>query len=106
MCFDADARPPLPPIRGGASDARDLTLAAADGTRVAAYAAHPDTASGAGIIVIPDVRGLHPYYEELARRFAEAGIHAIAIDLYSRTCLLYTSPSPRDISGSRMPSSA
>ena len=25
---------------------------------------------------------------------------------YSNCCLLYTSPSPRDISGSRMPSSA
>ena len=25
---------------------------------------------------------------------------------YSRTCLLYTSPSPRDLSTSRMPSSA
>ena len=29
----------------------------------------------------------------------------LEIDLYN-TCLLYTSPSPRDISGSRMPSSA
>ena len=28
------------------------------------------------------------------------------LDLHFRTCLLYTSPSPRDISGSRMPSSA
>ena len=27
-------------------------------------------------------------------------------NLYSRTCLLYTSPSPRDLSTSRMPSSA
>ena len=27
-------------------------------------------------------------------------------DAYYQTCLLYTSPSPRDISGSRMPSSA
>ena len=30
----------------------------------------------------------------------------IADDYWSHTCLLYTSPSPRDISGSRMPSSA
>ena len=28
------------------------------------------------------------------------------IVIKNRTCLLYTSPSPRDISGSRMPSSA
>jgi carboxymethylenebutenolidase len=85
MCFDTDARPPLPPIRGGAIDARDLTLTSADGTGVAAYAARAEAPSGAGIVIVPDVRGLHPYYEELARRFAEAGVHAIAIDLYSRT---------------------
>lgn len=85
MCFDTDARPPLPPIRGGALDARDVILTAADGTQVAAHAAVAETPSGAGIVILPDVRGLHPYYEELARRFAEAGVHAIAIDLYSRT---------------------
>jgi carboxymethylenebutenolidase len=85
MCFAADARPPLPPIRGGALDARDLVLTSRDGTSVAAHAARAETPSGAGIVVIPDVRGLHPYYEELTRRFAEAGVHAVAIDLYSRT---------------------
>jgi carboxymethylenebutenolidase len=85
MCFDHDARPPLSPIHGAALDARSLTLTSRDGTHVAAYAARAETASGAGIVVIPDVRGLHPYYEELALRFAEAGIDAVAIDLYGRT---------------------
>jgi carboxymethylenebutenolidase len=85
MCFDTDSRPPLPPIRGGALDARSLTLTSRDGTAVAAYAAKAEQPSGAGIVVIPDVRGLHPYYEELALRFAEAGVHAISIDLYGRT---------------------
>jgi len=85
MCFDADARPPLPPIRGAALDARDLTLTSRDGTAFAAYAATPDRPSGAGIVIIPDVRGLHPYYEELTLRFAEAGIHAVALDLFART---------------------
>jgi carboxymethylenebutenolidase len=37
------------------------------------------------MIVIPDVRGLHPYYKELADRFAEVGIDAIAIDFFART---------------------
>ncbi len=85
MCFDPDARPPLPPIRGGAIDARDLTVIAADGTSVAAYAARAESPSGSGIVIIPDVRGLQPYYQELARRFASAGVHAIALDLYSRS---------------------
>ncbi len=85
MCFDVEARPPPPPIRGSALDARDLTLASADGTRFAAYAARAADPSGAGMLILPDVRGLHPYYEELALRFAEAGVHAVAIDPYART---------------------
>jgi carboxymethylenebutenolidase len=85
MCFDTDARPPLPPIRGSALDVRDLTLTSRDGTAFAAYAATPDTPSGAAIVIIPDVRGLHPYYEELVLRFAEAGVRAVALDPYART---------------------
>lgn len=85
MCFDTDARPPLPPIRGAALDARDLWLESEDGTIVAAHAARADEPTRGGIVVIPDVRGLHPYYEELVHRFAEAGVDAIAIDLYPRT---------------------
>jgi len=85
MCFDTDSRPPLPPIRGGAHDARLIELTSRDGTHISAYAARADTPSGAGIAIIPDVRGLHPYYEELALRFAEAGVDAISIDLYART---------------------
>jgi carboxymethylenebutenolidase len=85
MCYDDDGRPPLPPIRGAALDAGELTLTAADGTKVAAYAARAAAPSGAGIVVLPDVRGLHAFYEELALRFAEAGADAIAIDYFSRT---------------------
>jgi carboxymethylenebutenolidase len=85
MCFDTDARPPLPPIRGSALDSRDVTLTSADGTRLAAFSARAAGANAAGTVIIPDVRGLHPYYEELALRFAEAGVHAVALDLYSRT---------------------
>ena len=85
MCFDGDARPPRPPIRGAAFDSRDLILAAADGTRVAAHAARAAEPTGAGIVILPDVRGLHPFFEELALRFAEAGVAAVAFDYFSRT---------------------
>lgn len=85
MCVDADSRPPIPPIAGGATDARDLRLTSADGTRFMAHAARASTPGGAGMVVIPDVRGLHPYYKELAVRFAEAGIDAVAIDFFART---------------------
>jgi carboxymethylenebutenolidase len=36
-------------------------------------------------VIIPDVRGLHRYYERLAEHLADAGVHAIAIDPYGRT---------------------
>ena len=85
MCYDADARPPLPSIRGAALDAGELTLTSADGTHVAAYAARAAAPSGAGIVIIPDVRGLHPFYEEMALRLAEAGADAVAVDYFGRT---------------------
>jgi len=85
MCVDNDSRPPIPPIAGGATDTRDLRLTSADGTRFMAYGARATTPTGAGMVVIPDVRGLHPYYKELAVRFAEAGVDAVAIDFFART---------------------
>ena len=85
MCFDPDSRPPITPIAGGAVDARVVTLMADDGARIRAFRARAAEASGAGIVVVPDVRGLHPYYEELAQRFAESDYDAVAIDLFGRT---------------------
>jgi carboxymethylenebutenolidase len=85
MCFDDDSRPPIPPIAGGALDAADLVLTAADGNRFRAFRARPAEPTGAAVIVLPDIRGLHHYYEELALRFAEAGIEAVAIDYFGRT---------------------
>ena len=73
MCFDLDSHPPVAPIAGGAIDTEELVLRAGDGGRVAGLLARAEKPIGAGIVVLPDVRGLHPYYEELALRFAEAG---------------------------------
>jgi carboxymethylenebutenolidase len=85
MCYPDDARPPLPPIGGAASDQGDLVLTAADGNKFAAYFARAAAPTGAGMVVMPDVRGLHHFYKELAQRFAEAGIDAVAIDYFGRT---------------------
>ncbi len=85
MCFDADAHPPIAPIAGGALDSGHLELTADDGNRFAVYRARAASPSGAGMIVLPDVRGLFGYYEELALRFAEHGIDAVAIDYFGRT---------------------
>jgi carboxymethylenebutenolidase len=85
MCHDLDSRPPIPRLRGAAVEHRDLALDAADGNRLAAFEAVPEKPSGACLAILPDVRGLHRFYEELALRFAERGHRAIAIDYYGRT---------------------
>lgn len=85
MCYGDDSHPPLPPIRGGADNHGDIKLESADGTEFNAFYAHPDTPSELGMVVLPDVRGLHDFYKELAQRFAEAGMHSIAIDYFGRT---------------------
>jgi carboxymethylenebutenolidase len=85
MCFEYDSHPPIAPIAGGAIDSGGLTLQAADGNRFAAFGANAVAPSGAGMIVLPDVRGLHHYYEELTLRFAEAGVDAVGIDYFGRT---------------------
>jgi carboxymethylenebutenolidase len=85
MCFSDDARPPFPPVSGGAASDGDLTLHAADGTAVMAYAARAAKPTGRGVVILPDVRGLHDFYRELAVRFAEAGYDAVAIDYFGRT---------------------
>jgi carboxymethylenebutenolidase len=85
MCFDIDSSPPIAPIKGAAIEHFDLSLTSSDSTRVAAFIALPEHASGAGVVILPDVRGLYAFYEELALRFAECGIAAIAIDWFGRT---------------------
>jgi carboxymethylenebutenolidase len=105
MCFDYDSRPPeLPtdlicrPIGGGAA-AELLTLASDDGTAFSAALTQAPEPVEPGVVIIPDVRGLYPFYIELAERFAEAGHHAIAFDYYGRTAGL----GPRDDEFDYMP---
>lgn len=61
------------------------TLTAADGNVFAASYAAPAAPVKAGVVIMPDIRGLHPYYEALAERFAEAGFAAVAMDYFGRT---------------------
>ena len=105
MCFAFEAHPPelpaglvLPSLAGGASAER-LELTSPDGTRFAAALAATPRDAGAGVLILPDVRGLYGFYAELAERFAQAGHHAIAIDYFGRTA----GPPPRDESFDHMP---
>ncbi len=98
MCFPFDAVvPDIPearrvarPIMAGAAAGELLRLTSADGTEFSAYLARAD--GPAGVVVLPDVRGLFAFYEQLAERFADAGHPSIAIDYFGRTAGL----GPRD----------
>jgi carboxymethylenebutenolidase len=85
MCFDPDSSPPIPPISGAAVSHDDLILEAADGNRFAVFLASPDEPGATGIVILPDIRGLYRFYEELALRFAERGHAALAFDYFGRT---------------------
>ena len=85
MCFELDSLPPVPAIGGAAVSHEDLVLEAADGAELAAFAAFPEEPGRTGVVVLPDVRGLYRFYEELALRLAERGHVAIAIDYFGRT---------------------
>jgi len=85
MCFDLDSLPPVPRIAGAAVSHNDVELEAADGNRFAAFEATPDEPNGIGVVILPDVRGLYRFYEELALRFAERGFDVVAIDYFGRT---------------------
>src|SRR5438067_5954743 len=85
MCFELDSVPPIPVISGAAVSHDDLVLDASDGNRFAAFIATPEEPKGAGVVILPDVRGLYRFYEELALRFAERGYTALAIDYFGRT---------------------
>ena len=85
MCFDHDAHPPIRPITGASFDAHTTTLTAGDGNELTAYGARAGVSGSPGIVVLPDVRGLYAFYEELSDRFAERGFDAVAIDYFGRT---------------------
>ncbi|HEV2249284.1 MAG TPA: alpha/beta fold hydrolase [Candidatus Limnocylindria bacterium] len=97
MCVPPGARPPeipadLRPISGGAGG-EEVVLTSSDGATFRAFVAKARRGD-AGVVIAPDVRGLHRFYEELAERFASAGVHAIAFDYFGRTA--GTDPRPDD----------
>ena len=85
MCHDLDSSPPIPVIAGAAVSHEDLELEATDGNSFAAFAAFPDEPARVGVVVLPDVRGLYRFYEELALRLAERGFASVAFDYFGRT---------------------
>jgi carboxymethylenebutenolidase len=85
VCFELDSAPPIPVIRGAAVSHEDLILESRDGNRFAAFSATPEEPALGGVVILPDVRGLYRFYEEVALRLAERGIAAVAFDYFGRT---------------------
>ncbi len=85
MCYDDNARPPVPNGDSGAANGEDIVLTAADGNKFSAFIATPENPANAQILIYPDVRGLHQFYKDLALRFAGIGFRALAIDYFGRT---------------------
>lgn len=79
MCHADDWRP-----SGAVASAGELRLTSGDGAGFLAYRAVPDQPTGAGVVLLPDVRGAHEFYRDLARGFAEAGVAAVVLDYYGR----------------------
>jgi len=101
MCFPFDAIVPELPagfqVMAGGAAGELHTLTSADGTDFSAYLARAEGPTG--VVVLPDVRGLFRFYEQLAERFADAGHPALAIDYFGRTAGL----GPRDEAFEYMP---
>jgi carboxymethylenebutenolidase len=85
MCHEPMAAPAV--FGPGRTTAKGVavTLNARDGGLSRAFLARPETRTRVGVVVLPDHRGLHPFYEELATCLAEHGHVALAIDWYGRT---------------------
>jgi carboxymethylenebutenolidase len=85
MCFDTGALPPDPARSGFGGGTERTVLTADDGNRLAATIARTTADGPAGVVLLPDVRGLHAYYERLAEHLSDAGLHTVALDPYGRT---------------------
>jgi carboxymethylenebutenolidase len=84
MCHDPNS---VPPVEGASHDASGdrIILESRDGAEFAAFHAVCEGDPGSAVVVLPDVRGLYPFYEQLAIRLAENGHDAVAVDYFGRT---------------------
>jgi carboxymethylenebutenolidase len=85
VCYEPDAAPPIAASPAVPTTSGRVTLTSADGAEIGAFQAQPAESSQAGVLVLPDNRGLSGFYERLAVRLAEQGHPAIAIDYFGRT---------------------
>lgn len=82
MCHADDSCPP--PLPGPSQPATLEQLIIGSPPFRAAHAV-PARRGSVAALVVPDGRGLHPFYARLALSLATVGVEAVAIDLYGRT---------------------
>ena len=63
---------------------QDVVISLADGATMPAYLALPRSGSGPGVLVISDMYGRSPFYENLARRVANLGYVALCPEPFHR----------------------
>src|ERR1043166_9322812 len=63
---------------------RELAIATASGDAIPALLVYPDAPPRGGIVVVADIYGRSPFYEELTARLATAGFVAVLPDLFFR----------------------
>jgi carboxymethylenebutenolidase len=103
MCHDPDSDAAVYSAPVTEVSTRDLVLTGADGASFAAFRADPVAPvmpmGKAGVLVLPDNRGLSPFYERLAVSLAGQGHPALAIDYFGRTAGLdhRRRPAGRDV---------
>src|SRR5215210_1161878 len=84
MChFEAPAGPPA---AGGAGE--EVRVPVGGGEEMPAFLAQPAGGGGPGVLVIHDIFGRSPFYEELAARLAAEGFTALLPDFFCRHELL------------------
>ncbi|HET7181222.1 MAG TPA: hypothetical protein VFI15_03220, partial [Candidatus Limnocylindrales bacterium] len=62
MCTTPQSHPPIRPISGASVDSQSLQLQSEDGATFRAFLARPAQSTGAGIVILPDVRGVVPFF--------------------------------------------
>ena len=80
MCHEQ----PLAPIRGGAGLIEERVSYQGDGADIPAYLVTPEGGATPGVVIISDVWGSKPVWEDVATRLAAEGFSVLVPDLFVR----------------------
>jgi len=84
----------LPPVANAAAVTESaVAIKTPDGT-ADAWFAHPATGAAPGVLIWPDIFGLRPAFQQMARRLAESGYSALVVNPFYRKQKAPTAPLP------------